>query len=175
MSSRISRYPGVEITPEETEAGRYLTTSYQATLRYSWSAGVAIGRFLRGLKDGELWGRECDGCGRTLVPPRMYCEECFRPTDRWSRLRDTGKVTTYSVAYVNFDASRRKDPILVAVIEIDGASPMMGILHLLGEVRPEDIRVGMRVRAVWKARSERKGAITDIKYFRPAIRGGSER
>jgi len=168
LSSRIARYPGVEITPEEVKAGRYLMTSYQTTLGYSWSSGVAMGRFLRGLKDGELWGRECDGCGRRMVPPRMYCEQCFRPTDRWVKLHDRGKVVTYSVAYVNFDASRRRDPILVAVVEIDGASPMMGILHLLGEVRPEKVRVGMRVRAVWKKSSERTGAITDIRYFRPA-------
>lgn len=168
MSSKITRYPGVEVTPDDVKAARYLTTSYQTRLRYSWTSGVAIGRFLRGLKNGELWGRECDGCKRTMVPPRMYCEECFRPTDRWVRLRDSGRIVTYSIAYVNFDASRRSEPILIGVIELEGASPMMGVLHLLGEVSPEDIRVGARVEAVWKEAGEREGAITDIRYFRPA-------
>ena len=167
MSSKISNYPGVEITPEDVRSQRYLITKYDTELRYAWSSGVAMSRFLRGLKRKELWGRECDGCSRKLVPPRMYCEKCFRPTDRWVRLRDSGKVVTFSVAYVNSDASRRKEPILVAVIEIDGASPMMGILHLLGEVKPGRIRVGMPVEAVWRPDSERRGAITDIKYFRP--------
>ena len=70
-----------------------------------------------------------------MVPPRMYCELCFRPTDAWVRLKDTGRVVTYSVSYVNADASRREgeQPIVVAVIEIEGASPMMGMLHVLGE------------------------------------------
>jgi uncharacterized OB-fold protein len=175
MSSRISRYPGTEITAEEARAGRYLLTRYETDLKYSWSSGKATSRFLAGLRDGELWGRRCQGCGRTMVPPRMYCEVCFRPTDAWVRLQGAGRVVTYSVSHVNADASRREgqEPILVAVIEIDGASPMMGMLHLLGEVSLEELAVGSRVEAVWKPKGERQGAITDIRYFRP-FRGGHE-
>ena len=171
MSSKVSRYPGVEITPEDVKAHRYLLTNYETELRYAWSSGVAVSRFLSGLERKQIWARECDGCGRTLVPPRMYCERCFRPTDRWVRVRDTGSVVTYSVAHVNSDASRREEPILVAVIEIDGASPLMGVLHLLGEVEPERVEIGMRVEAVWRPDGERTGAITDIRYFRPLAGG----
>lgn len=167
MSSKISKYDGVEITQDDLGGGRYLTTSYETNLRYAWTSGVATGRFLRGLKRGEIWGRRCDGCARTLVPPRMYCERCYRPTDRWVRLGDTGKVVTYSISYVNSDASRRKEPIVVGVIEVDGAPSLMGILHKLGEVDPEKVRIGMAVEAVWREKGERTGAITDIRYFRP--------
>ena len=55
----------------------------------------------------------------------------------------------------------------MAVIAIDGASPHMGILHKLGEVDPEKVYIGMRVKAVWKPEEEREGAITDIKYWKP--------
>jgi len=176
LSSRITRYPGTEITREEARAGRYLLTRYETELRYSWSSGMAVSRFLGGLRDGVLWGRKCKGCGRTMVPPRMYCEQCFRPTDEWVMLQDTGKVVTYSVSYVNADASRREgeEPILVAVVEIDGASPMMGMLHLLGGVAWDEVSVGMGVKAVWKPKHKRQGAITDIRYFAP-FNGGSGR
>ena len=40
-------------------------------------------------------------------------------------------------------------------------------MHMLGEVDPEDVHVGMKVKAVWKPREERTGAITDILYFKP--------
>jgi uncharacterized OB-fold protein len=172
VSSKISEYPGVEITPEDVRSQRYLLTKYQTELKYAWSSGVAMGRFLRGLKKKVLWGRECDGCQRVLVPPRMYCERCYRSTDRWVRLKDTGKIVTYSIAYVNSDASRRSEPILLAVIEIGGASPLMGFLHLLGEVGPEEVGIGMKVEAVWRPDGERTGAITDIRYFRPITRSG---
>jgi uncharacterized OB-fold protein len=167
LSSRIDSYPGREITSDDLEAQKYLSIAYNADLKYSWTAGVAISRYLDGLKAGQLWARKCKQCGRTLIPPRMYCEECYRPTDEWVRVKDTGRVNTFSVVYVNTDASRRKKPLLVSVIEIDGASPEMGILHLLGEVAPEKVRVGMKVKAVWRPKAERKGAITDIVYFRP--------
>jgi uncharacterized protein len=173
MSSRVDRYAGTEITGDEARAGRYLLARYETELRYSWSSGDAISRFLTGLREGEIWGRRCSGCERTMVPPRMYCEACFRPTDDWVRLKDTGRIATYSVSHVNADASRREgeQPILVAVVEVDGASPKMGILHLLGEFSPDEPAVGRRVKAVWKPRGKRTGAITDIVYFRPLDEG----
>jgi uncharacterized OB-fold protein len=167
MSSKINAYPGTEIDLEELKAGKFLVTHYETVLRYSWTSGVAISRFLDGLKEGELWARKCNRCGRILIPPRAYCEEDFVPTDEWVRVKDRGTVNTFSISYVNNDASRRKKPILVAVVDIDGASPGMGILHLLGEVDPDKVEIGMKVEAVWKPKSERTGAITDIKYFRP--------
>jgi uncharacterized OB-fold protein len=62
---------------------------------------------------------------------------------------------------------RVKNPIIPAVIEIDGASKGMGIMHLLGEIDPKKVHIGMKVKAVWKSEKEREGAITDIKYWKP--------
>jgi uncharacterized OB-fold protein len=167
MSSKIRSYPGTAIEREEIEAGKYLITHCETVLKYSWTSGVAISRFLDGLKDGQLWARKCNGCGRIMIPPRMYCEECWKPTDSWVRVKDTGKVNTFSISYVNNDASRRKQPLIVSVIEIDGASPEMGILHFLGGIDPKKVEVGMKVKAEWKPKRERVGAITDIVHFRP--------
>ena len=97
----------------------------------------------------------------------MYCEQCYRPTDEWVRVKDTGTVNTFSISHVGTDARRLKTPILVAVVDIEGASPGMGILHKLGEVEPSKISIGMKVQAVWKRPEERQGAITDILYFKP--------
>jgi uncharacterized OB-fold protein len=93
--------------------------------------------------------------------------------DSYVRLDDTGTVNTFSLCYVTWDVKRIKEPELPAVIEIDGASPLHGIMHKLGEVDPKDVRIGMRVKAVWKAPEEREGAITDILYFKPLEEGES--
>jgi uncharacterized OB-fold protein len=87
--------------------------------------------------------------------------------DDFIPLQDTGTVNTYSLCYVTWDVKRIKDPEIPAVIEIDGASPLHGIMHMLGEVEPEKIHIGMRVKAVWKPPKEREGSITDILYFKP--------
>src|SRR5438094_9883296 len=106
-------------------------------------------------------------CERILVRPRMYCEQCFGRTEECVRVKAPGTVNTYSISHVGTDARRLKTPILVAVVDLDGATPGMGILHILGEVEPLRIKVGMKVKAVWKSSSERQGAITDIRYFKP--------
>jgi hypothetical protein len=82
-------------------------------------------------------------------------------------LKDTGTVETFSISYIDPDARRIKEPILIGVISIDGASPKHGFMHYFGEMKPEDLRIGMKVKAVWKPKRERRGAITDIKYFKP--------
>ncbi len=128
-----------------------------------------MGRFLTELKEGRIIGRKCRECGRILVPPRMFCEEDFRETDEWVYVRDTGSVKTYSISYLNADASRAKKPTVVVVIALDGASEGMGFLHLLEGVNPEDVRIGMKVKAVWLPKQQRKGAITDIRAFRPEV------
>jgi uncharacterized OB-fold protein len=102
-----------------------------------------------------------------MIPPRMFCERCFGPTHAWVVVKDTGTVNTFSLSYVSWDVRRLKKPEIPAVIEIDGASKGMGILHVLGNVKPKAVRIGMRVRAVWKPAKQRTGSITDIAYFEP--------
>ena len=168
---------GTHLRSSDFEKGTVLTTAWQPNLAYAWDNGVAIGRYLAELKEGRIIARACHKCGRIMLPPRMYCELCFKPTDEWLYVKDTGVVNTFSVAHVNWDASRRgakEKPLIPAVIEIDGASPGTGILHMLGEVSPKDVEIGMRVAAVWKEPDERTGAITDILYFKP-IRAASAR
>ena len=161
-------YPGREIDSKVFSSGEVFLTNYATDLKYSWASGVAISRYLIELKKGKIIARKCNECERILVPPRMFCEDCFRDTDEWIYVKDTGTVNTYSIAHVGTDASRLKEPLYVAVINIDRASQGMGFLHLIGEIQSEkQIKIGMKVEAVWKPESERTGSILDIKYFRP--------
>ena len=80
-----------------------------------------------------------------MIPPRMFCERCFRPTDDWVYVKDSGMVNTFSLCYVSWDVRRLKTPEIPAVIEIDEASPDMGILHLIRKVNPKNVHIGMRV------------------------------
>ncbi|HYZ10691.1 MAG TPA: Zn-ribbon domain-containing OB-fold protein [Actinomycetota bacterium] len=140
---------------------------WEVDARYAWDTGVAVGEYLRGLHRGVILARECRRCRRVLVPPRMFCEQCFRPTDRWVQVQDTGTVNTFSICHIRWDMVPLEEPELPAVIEIDGASRGIGFMHKLGEVAPDDVAVGMAVEAVWASEEERRGSILDIRYFRP--------
>jgi hypothetical protein len=167
MSAKIKEFLGTALSEKDFKERRILYIHSHPDIRYAWDAGVAIGRYLAELKEGRIIGTKCRKCRRTVVPPRIFCEWCFRPMDEWVHLQDTGKVVTFSLCYVTWDVKRIEEPMLPAVIEIDGTSHGIGIMHLLGEVDPKEVKIGMRVKAVWKPPEEREGAITDIKYFRP--------
>ncbi|UCB59939.1 MAG: Zn-ribbon domain-containing OB-fold protein [Candidatus Bathyarchaeota archaeon] len=168
MSEKIKRFPGEELKGADIRVGKVPTIRFRPRVRYLWSAGVAMSRFIEGLKEGKIVASTCEKCGRIMVPPRAFCEECFKPVDGYTPVKDTGTINTWSVSYVAGDASRIKEPILVAVIDMDGASTGMGLLHLLGEIDDwKQIKFGMRVKAVWKPPEERTGNITDIRYFKP--------
>jgi uncharacterized OB-fold protein len=134
---------------------------------YAYDMGYAVSRYLLGLKQGKIVGIKCHKCGRILVPPRAFCEQCYVPIDDFVELSGRGKVNTFSISYVKWDASRIEKPEIPAVIELEGASSGVGILHVLGEVDPKDVHVGMKVEAVFKEEKARQGEITDILYFRP--------
>jgi uncharacterized OB-fold protein len=167
MTSKITDFPGVGLRNSDFVQKKILFTTWEPNARYAWDAGIAIGRYLDELKEGRLIGTHCRKCRRTVVPPRNFCEWCFRPMDEWVYLEDQGVVNTYSLCYVRWDMERVEEPIIPAVIEIGGASKGMGIMHLLGEVNPDDVHIGMKVEAVWKPAERREGAITDILYFKP--------
>jgi uncharacterized OB-fold protein len=167
MSENITEYPGVYLRESDFREGNVLFTEWDPNLQYAWDAGVAIGRYLQELKNGRLMGVRCDECGRVVIPPRNFCEWCFLPMDDWAELPDTGTVNTFSLCYVTWDMQYLDDPQLPAVIDIDGTNPRVGIMHMLGEVDPDDVKIGMKVQAVWKPPEEREGSILDIKYFKP--------
>ncbi|MGZ4110269.1 MAG: Zn-ribbon domain-containing OB-fold protein, partial [Actinomycetota bacterium] len=136
---------------------------------YSWDAGVAISRFLDGLKAGRILARECRSCGRVLVPPRMFCERCFRPTDAWVEVPDTGTVETFSICHVRWDMQPLDPPEIPAVIRIHNTSEG-GLLHMVAGIEPAAVSIGMTVRAVWGPEGERVGSILDIAHFEPVER-----
>ncbi len=161
---------GTALSDQDIRSGKIFVTEDSLDCAYAWDMGVAIKRYLAELKKGKIIATECRKCRRIMLPPRLFCELCYIPCADWRYVKDTGVVNTFSICYVHWDASRIKEgekPHLPAVIEIDGASQDMGIMHLLGEVEPDQIKIGMKVKAVWKPEKERTGSITDIKYFKP--------
>ena len=73
--------------PTPSSARRRAPSRTRSTSRYEWDAGEAMGAFLEGLRDGRIVATYCASCERTLVPPRKFCERCFRPTDAWTEVR----------------------------------------------------------------------------------------
>lgn len=165
-----SHFRATPLKEEDFEKGRVITMRYDPKLQYKWAAGKAIGRFLDGLKKRKILATHCDRCGRTVVPPRIFCEICFAPVDKFVSLPQTGTVNTFALSWIATDRSRLKKPLVPAVIDLDGTTNA-GLLHFVGGVPHKRVKIGMRVKAVWRPAPRRKGDIRDILHFAPIKEG----
>ncbi len=133
---------------------------------YSWWAGNTATAFFVALRDEKkITATKCATCGKVYIPPRKVCPACFTENTQWVDVSDEGEVVTFSIARRPF-ASIPKDkkvPVIWALVKLDGADTAM--LHYLDEVKLEDVKIGMRVKAVFSG--ERKGTIRDISHFKP--------
>lgn len=148
------------MTPKDTG----MTIPGEIRISYNWSAGIAGSRFLRELRDNKrIMGTECKKCRRILVPPRIYCEECFDDDLQWIDVGTKGEIATFGVSYFSTDGKPLERPWMLGIIHMEGCDA--GLVHYIDEVDPQEIRIGMKVEAVFK--EERVGSILDIAYFRP--------
>jgi uncharacterized OB-fold protein len=134
-------------------------------LDYVYAASPEESKFFRGLAEGRLVGQRCPKCQKVYVPPRGACPVDGVPTAEEVELPDRGTVTTYCVVNVPFQGQQIPIPYVSAYVLLDGAD--IAFLHLILECDAADVRMGMRVEAVWKPREEWTTDLNNIKYFRP--------
>ena len=136
-----------------------------ARLDYEFTAGRATSRFLRGIAEKRILGERCDVCGNVILPPRGSCPIDGVPTTEQVELPDRGVVTTYCVVNVKFSGSAMELPYVCATIVPDGSD--MGLFGLVQEIPFEEIRMGMRVQAVWVDDDELAPDLASIKWWKP--------
>ena len=130
----------------------------------TYTAGGVGSKFLIALRDKKkIMGTRCPTCNRVYVPARSVCKDCFGQLDEWVEVSDKGTLLTYTVYPQSSRVLPVEPPIVYGIIQLDGADT--GIVHMLGEVDLEQLRIGMRVQAVFK--EKREASILDIRYFKP--------
>jgi len=125
--------PGMTITP--------------VRLHYMHTASPGESFYLRGLAERRLLGQRCGVCGQVYVPPRGTCPADGVPTHEEVELSESGTVTTFCIVNVGYPGQRVTPPYVAAQILLDGADIAFG--HLVLGCDASEVRMGMRVRAVW--------------------------
>lgn len=130
---------------------------------YDWPLGEAENRFFTALRDeGRLTAARCETCGRVMMPPRSFCEQCFDHQVIYEPAASTGALTTFAESYFSLDGKPLDEPFVLGIVRIDGTDG--GLLHRL-QPNGRKLAIGMRVRAVFA--QERTGSILDILHFEP--------
>lgn len=135
-------------------------------LDYTYSAGQSASRLLRGLAEGRLIGQRCPVDGKVYFPSRGSCAKHAVPLSGDPvELADRGTLVTFSVNRVPSENIKLELPYAAIQVVLDGADTTF--FHVLGECDIEDVRMGMRVQAVWRPQEEWDQSVGNILYFKP--------
>jgi uncharacterized OB-fold protein len=88
---------------------------------------------------------------------------CGVATEEDVLLSGKGTVTTFCVTQV--PSPGLVPPYVTAWIRLDGAD--ITSMFLIQECDPADVRMGMRVEAIWVDPAEREPNLGNVRYFRP--------
>jgi uncharacterized OB-fold protein len=136
-----------------------------AQLDYEFTAGDATSRFLRGITQKKIIGQKATADSRVYVPPRGADPELGAATPIEVEVAQVGTVTSFCVVNLQFYGSVMEIPYVSALILLDGAD--LSIMHLIQEVPADEVRIGMRVEAVWRDDADIEPTLESIKWFRP--------
>jgi uncharacterized protein len=156
--------PDAALPPSEGTIPVTMTVT-PVRLRYEHTASPGESAYLRGLAEGRLTGQRCPTCGKVYVPSRGTCPVDGVPADITVELPDTGTVTTFSIVNVAYPGQQVTPPYVAAAVLLDGAD--IAFQHLILGCEPGEVRIGMRVRAVWRPRDEWDTTASTISHFTP--------
>ncbi|WP_197520549.1 Zn-ribbon domain-containing OB-fold protein [Mycobacterium sp. E2479] len=140
-----------------------IVTPVSLTIQHSASHEESA--YLRAIAQGKLLGAKTGENGKVYFPPHGADPATGQPTTEFVELPDRGTVTTFAIINIPFQGQRIKPPYVAAYVLLDGAD--IPFLHLVADIDAHEVRMGMRVEAVWKPREEWGFGIDNIEYFRP--------
>jgi uncharacterized OB-fold protein len=142
---------------DTAERKEHLVMEHLVSLTYEEQLTPNLQRFADALMEGRLTGHKCPSCGRVYVPGRGYCPMCVVETTQADEVEvsDHGTLTGFTIITpVQYYGQQETEPFVHASVLLDGADSTLGGQEIVGVPR-EDIRMGMRVKAKWRAPADR--------------------
>jgi len=135
-------------------------------LEYSVTAGSAAEAYLRAYAEKRIVGHRSPVDGAVFIPPRGVDPRYGQETAEEVELAHTGHVGSFCVTHLPIPGrSDLVPPYVSAWIHLDGSA--IGFLGLVAGCANEDVRIGMRVRAVWKPDGELGPTSESILHWEP--------
>lgn len=150
--------PGEDAVPGGGSAASEPVTmmDYNASITYTTPVTVNTVRSEQAIEEGRFLGLRCPTCGRTYTGGRGYCPvDAIALTEEHEvDLPQTGVLTNYTIVTpVQYPGQTETEPFSRVHIWLDGTDVVLGYQVLL-EVPNDEIRIGLRVAAVWASEAE---------------------
>lgn len=148
----------------DVEAVRSVRTPAEMTFTYT--PGTASSRYLKGIGQKKIMGARVPVEGaKVYTPPRGADPQLGKPTTEEVEVADTGTLVSFCVVNVSFYGGTQEIPYVTGNILLDGAD--LPIMHLIQECPVDQVRIGMRLEAVWVPDDELGPTMESIRWFRP--------
>ena len=129
---------------------------YLASTVYRNPVPPSIDRAVAASREGRLVGQKCPQCGSVFTGGRGYCnlDSIELGPETEVDLATTGTVTNYVVVTpVQYPGQTETEPFVRVMVLIDDSHVVLGWQPTI-ELAPADVRVGLRVSAVWASPGE---------------------
>ncbi|WP_238429814.1 Zn-ribbon domain-containing OB-fold protein, partial [Frankia nepalensis] len=133
------------------------TMEFWSSLTYKEAVSPATARYARSMLAGTLLGQKCPTCAKVFVPPRDFCSIDGIRLDEGHDLAlpDRGVITNFTIVTpVPYPGQKETEPFVRVSVLLDDVEALMGLQPVV-DIPNEEVRVGMRVEAVWLPESER--------------------
>lgn len=116
---------------------------------------ISYNRFL---DEEKLMGSRCADCGELYVPPRPLCIKCYGARMEWVPFQGKGKLAAFTCIHIAPPSMieqgyGRSNPYCAGVVELDEGGRVDARIVGVEPSRPETIKVGMPLKAVFLRRS----------------------
>ena len=91
----------------------------------------------------RLEGQKCNGCGTIAFPRRMKCASCGKEEFTTVKVKDTGKVLSYTIIRVAPKQFSDEAPYAVGIVELDDKTR---ITAQIADVEFDKLKIGMKVK-----------------------------
>lgn len=127
---------------------------------YVYTAGILAEKFFLGLKEeGRIRAAYCKNCDKAFLPVRAFCIFCGKEVRELKDIDQEAYVESFTVARIGSNEEELKEPITVAYLRFEGVEG--GLIHRV----KGQVKIGMRVKPVFKEKNKRRGDLNDIEYF----------
>jgi uncharacterized OB-fold protein len=106
----------------------------------SVQAPFTIEQFYKFLLQGKLMAGKCRKCGKTHLPPRPLCDNCFSQEFKWIEVSGKGKLLTYTIIHIAPPQFQAIAPYAVGIIQLENSLKIPG---MISGVAPEQLKIGM--------------------------------
>jgi len=131
---------------------------YNASITYTLPVTPNQQRAEEANEQGRFLGLQCPVCGRTYTGGRGYCPVDSVPLgpDNEVELPQRGTITNYTIITpVQYPGQTETEPFARVHVWLDDTGVVLGYQPLL-DTPNDEVRIGMRVSAVWASEAELK-------------------